>query len=69
MRKIQFIIIILIIYFTSVFTGCGPENVEVWKAVPCRLKIINCFDKNTIDVHMLNDDGTINFNDPCLDQI
>ena len=42
--------------------NCGPDNIEVWKAIPCKYKIINCSQKeiNTIDVRMLNDDGSIN---------
>ena len=59
-QKTLFFFIALIICLISM--GCGPENVEVWKAIPCKLNIIDCSsDKsNTIEIRMLNDDGSIN---------
>ena len=42
--------------------SCGPEQMDVWKAIPCKLNIIKCSTNipNTIDIRMLNEDGSIN---------
>jgi len=59
-QKTLFFFIALIICLVSI--GCGPDNIEVWKAIPCKLNIIDCSsnESNTIDIRMLNDDGSIN---------
>ena len=56
LKILSFCIIIILVI------SCGPENIEVWKAIPCKLNIINCATNipNAIDMRMLNEDGTIN---------
>ena len=58
-RKIVSFYIIIVL---AIVIGCGPDNVEVWKAIPCKLNIIDCSSNrpNMIDIRMLNDDGSIN---------
>ena len=42
--------------------GCGPDDKNVWKAIPCKLKLMDCSSDspNTIDLRLLNDDGSVN---------
>jgi hypothetical protein len=54
-------VVILMMQFTLI--GCSQDNKKVWKAIPCKLKLIDCSADalpNTIDMQLLNEDGSVN---------
>jgi len=55
-------VFVLILTMQFALMGCGPDDKRVWMAIPCKLNIIDCSSDspNTIDLRLLNDDGSIN---------
>jgi hypothetical protein len=63
-QKILFFLIFVIVLVVQFpLMGCGQDDKKVWKAIPCKLRIIDCSADalpNTIDMRLLNDDGYVN---------
>ena len=59
-KKLYFFIVLAI---CLALIGCKSDDIKVWRAIPCKLGVIDCSSDESpsvVDIRMLHDDGSIN---------